>query len=168
MRIVAASTPLIVATVSLVHSLPNLLPVLLLPAVVRICSFFTSHDLLLLLQTPKHPLPHIRINHSTDPKRRHNPTNPKRKTRRPILQHLRRAARYTDRPLTFLMWSVIQVQSQQMQRRTNHLHRRRRQKLRRTNPAKTPLHALTHRQPWRHHRREVETRKDRQHVPGCK
>jgi len=126
---------------------------------------FTSTFPILLIQPTQHPLSHIGIDDPADPERRHNPTNPKHKTRRPILQHLRRPARHAHCVFTTLARSVIQIQPQKMQRRTRHLHRRRRQKLRRAHPTNIPLHGLPHRQLRRHDRGEVEARKDRQHVP---
>ena len=111
---------------------------------------------------PNHPTPDPTVHHSTHPKRRHNSAHPSQTAPEPIPPHLchprppRRAIAHG---------SIVQIQPPQMQRRTEQLDARRRQKLRRAGPADGFFQLRGHGQQRRHERREVERREYRQAIP---
>lgn len=87
---------------------------------------------------PQQPPPHPRINHTPHPIRRNHTPHPRRRRSRPVPPNPPPSIPPPNPgplpPITLTAHSprpIIQIQPQQMQRRTQDLHPRRRQKLRR-------------------------------------
>lgn len=86
---------------------------------------FQSSPFFLSLQLP-HQIPsHVSINNPSDPKRWHDPSHSRQRTYPPVSPNLREAL--SERHPT---WSIEQIQSQQVNRCAEQLHRRGRQELR--------------------------------------
>jgi hypothetical protein len=104
------------------------------------------------LEPPHKPAPNLHVDDTAHSERRHNPTNSRNRTHPPIPQDLRS-------PLPHLrIWPIVQIQPEQMQRRTRQLHRRRRHKLCNARTAHVAAHRIAHVcfKAGRKHRRQVE------------
>lgn len=113
-----------------------------------------------------HEVPsNLRIHNPSHPKRRNNPTHPRYRTNRPITPHDRPPLR----PTHIIPIPIIQIQSQQMQRRAKDLYARWRQELRCRCTTDRFLPFCTHfgRERRTKNRRQVERREYSQAVADC-
>ena len=103
------------------------------------------------LQPPHQIRSHPRIDHSAHTKSRNNPRHPSKRTLQPVLS-------YFDHSLscTHLAISVVEIQSQQMQRRRNQLDGSRSHELRRRCCRNVFLHVIRQRHEWCDQGRYVE------------
>ena len=93
------------------------------------------------LQLSHHPLPDLSVNHAPNTKRRHNPTYPRECALAPVHHHLADPALRSPHAR---LRPVIQIQTQQMQRRAHELDRRGCHKLRHARAAHVLGHLLAH------------------------